>query len=151
MAVPTVKEVGYGDSVVTLENRNITNQSGAGTHRAAIQVPSRATRATFYLNLISVGGTTPTLDFALHSIDPTAFDDANIHPLGSGGDGAITQLTAAGDVAVFVGEGAAGDDTGTTYHIASPLPRFLLYTVTIDGTTGDEDYNYTLAVDFHVK
>jgi hypothetical protein len=144
-AITSIKEVGYGMGPVLLESRALTNTATV-VHSGLIQTPANAKIARFYLDVTAVGGTTPTVDFVVQEVHPVLLDDAKVQNLGSW-DG-ITQLTAAGYVTVTIGESATADDTATQYSIQAPLPRQMYYKVSLDGTTADEDYTYTLYVDF---
>jgi hypothetical protein len=121
-----------------------------------VEVPSFARHAIFYLDYTATAGTTPLMDFHLHAVDATGSSTAS--DLGQW-DG-ITQITGAQCplfATVYVGPGCTGttdDDTGTTvsatncYFINTPLPAQLGAVVTLDRTTGNETYTYTLSVDW---
>ena len=160
MAIVEFNHANKGQAVRRLESVTITNQTATTSAIAkAVQTPEWASYATFILNLpaSSMAGTTPLLDFKLEGVDPYDYDAASIYPIG-GWDG-ITQLTAATARSLHVVEigpgvtGIADDDTGSAtatdrYAINAPLPFVILYTITTDGTTDDEDYIFTLSVQF---
>lgn len=122
--------------------RNATAQADTG-QTDTIEVPTGATAAIFYLNWTATTGTTPLMDFAINELDPV--DQSTSTPL-EGWDG-ITQLSAVDLVTVRVGpHRVANDDTGVDYHIATLLPQFLDAVVTLDRTSANETYTYTLSV-----
>lgn len=154
MAAPTVsapQQTPLGKAW-TLETRDIVNQSGQLVISKAISPPAGATTAVFHLCINSMGGTTPLIDFGLKSVDVPNFATPVTFNLGDW-DG-ITQITSAASpvlVVVDVGPNIAADDTGSAtassrYGVMAVLPEYILYTITCDGTTGDEDYNFTLTV-----
>lgn len=136
-----------------LESFTITNNQIATLAIAkAVTVPPWATYATWYLNIAAMTGTSPLVDFKLEAVDPIGL--TAVAPLGSW-DG-ITQKTTNTTVCmttVDVGPGLTVDDSGSAtasdnYKVDAPLPGIILYTITLDGTTGDEDYTITLAAAF---
>jgi len=148
MAVTFATPIGGGGRVQHLENAVITNQQGALANAKAIGAPAWARFATFYLNVSAMAGTTPLLDFKLEAVDP--MDLTSVAPLGSW-DGITQKTGTAALITVDVGPGLTIDDTGSAtaacnYKVDAPLPPIILYTVTTDGTTGDEDYSFTLSV-----
>ena len=132
-----------------LENQTITNQTeNTKVHARALAVPGWAALATFYLNVTVMTGTSPLLDFKLSYVDPIDLTSTTLL-----GDWAgITQKTGtAALVVVEVGPGMLADATGSAtagcrYSVNAILPAVLLYTITTDGTTDDEDYAFTLSV-----
>lgn len=137
-----------------LEDVTLTNQSGAYSNQKYVQVPAHAREAVFLFTVTSMAGTTPLLDFIVEGVNPENIDTTETWQLGDW-DG-ITQLTSAAatvNVAVDIGPEIAADDTGSAtascrYGVNAALPPLLVYTITADGTTGDEDYAFTLGVKF---
>lgn len=108
-----------------------------------IKPPVWATAAIFYLNWTAKAGTTPLMDFTLNEVDPINLTTTT--PL-EGWDG-ITQLAAEDLVTVRVGpHRATNDDTGVDYHVATLLPPVLNAVITLDRTSANETYTYTLSV-----
>lgn len=156
MAAPTAATITKtSESLWRLETQVITNQTAnTATIVKGLGTPDWAKYATFYLQITSMGGTSPLLDFKLEALDPTNPDSAAAAPLGSW-DG-ITQKTAATAslTTIDVGPGLTIDDTGSAtasdnYKVDAPLPTMLMYTITTDGTTDDEDYTFNLSVEWH--
>ncbi len=160
MAAITLNTTSQAQRFRLLESRTLTNQVGSDVRRYAIRVPTGARSALFMLFIDAMTGSTPLLDFTLSVPDLTnenSLDDSPLANLG-GWDG-ITQKTAAASptlTTVAVGEGITGiadDDTGSAtatdhYSVNTVLPPIIAYTITVDGTTNDEDYTYRLAVYF---
>ena len=160
MAIVAFNNADAGQPVRRLENVDITDATAATVVIAkAVNVPEWAKYATWILNADAgaIGGTTPTLDFKLEGVDPWDLDEASIYPIG-GWDG-VTQITAATARSLHVidiGPGVTGiadDDTGSAtatdrYTINAPLPFVILYTITVNGADDDEDYAFTLSVQF---
>ena len=122
--------------------RNATAQATTG-QTDTLQTPTWAVAAIFYLNWTAKAGTSPLIDFALNEVDPV--DQTTSTPL-EGWDG-ITQLAAEDLITVRVGpHRTANDDTGVDYHIATLLPAFLDAVVTLDRTSANETYTYSLSV-----
>lgn len=146
-----------GSHVQALETVAITNQSGANVTRKAIKVPAFANYATIVLDNMTLGGTSPLLDFIVQAVNITANatpDSDDLIALG-GWDG-ITQKTAASatNTVIDIGPLITVDDTGSAtatdrYGVQAVLPPWLVYTYTLDGTTGDEDYAFTISVYWH--
>lgn len=132
--------------------RNATAQATTG-QTDWVSVPAWATDMVIYLNLSDVGvSTTPLMDFVLLELDPVASNDSTVANFAQW-DG-ITQLTAATFVTAYVGPGITGatdDDTAAIYKINSCLPSVLGFKITLDRTTGDEVYTYSLVADFHAR
>ena len=130
--------------------RNATGQATTG-QTDYVAVPSWAKYLYIYLNVSAVVGTTPLTDFKLSAVNPVTLDDGdNLDYLGWNG---ITQIagTTAGDIQVQVGPGITGiadDDTGPFYSLNGVLPSVLGFVVTLDRTTADETYTYSLAYKF---
>lgn len=156
MAAPTVATLNAQNvnAYTLLENQVITNQTAnSATIVKAISPPRWARYAIFYLNITSMAGTTPLLDFKIEAVDPGDFDTTAVTAIGSW-DG-ITQKTAAANTLdlIEIGPDLLDDDTGSAtasgqYSIQAVLPTWLMYTITTDGTTDDEDYTFTLGVEF---
>lgn len=123
-----------------------TAQADTGATRN-IAVPPGAVEAIFYLNWTAKAGTSPLIDLAIKEVDPVNRDTAIAI---EGWDG-ITQLAAEALVTVRIGPGYASttvDDTGINYHIGTTLPMILQTITTLDRTTGNETYTYSLSVVF---
>jgi len=138
-----------------LETVAIVNQTANSTAVSkAVVVPRWATSAVFLLSVTTMGGTSPLLDFKLSGVNWNTLDTSHAWDLG-GWDG-ITQLTGAVSpvmVAIDVGPNIAADDTGSAtascrYGVNCSLPPVIVYTYTTDGTTDDEDYDFTISVSF---
>jgi hypothetical protein len=108
----------------------VTNQSGAGGKKVVVQVPVRAHGAIIYAKLNSVGGTSPIFDIDAYRPNPTTLDDGDLGESIAAG----TQLTAAGDTHFLISSTTLGG------HLA--------IVTTLDGTTGDEDYNYDVWIEW---
>ena len=150
----------------TLETIAITNQSGALTVSRALAVPSFAKAARFVLD-ITIAGTTPLFDFAIrggstagHTRIGATFDSTTDIYDFAGAPAAITQLTTDGSspiVSIDLGPGIVLDTSGSATANCSyafpcvGLPPWLIYVYTVDGTTGDEDYNGTVSVQWFGK
>lgn len=154
MAAPTQVALNQSGHTV-LESQVITNQTAnSATIVKAFNPPRWAQAMTMYLNITSMDGTSPLLDFKLEQVDPSDFDTSAVTPLGDW-DG-ITQVTAATNslITIEVGPGVTADDTGSAtascrYGVRANIPTWVMYTITTDGTTDDEDYTFTLSVEFH--
>lgn len=156
MAAPTIADgASYRGQVVTLEQWEETNYDGDGAFATkAVPVPYWATTAMFYLSNVLVAGTTGTVDFTLKTLDPILFDSTTgVAPLGDW-DG-ITQVTNTTNqlITIEIGPEITADDTGSAtascrYGVRAVLPRWILYTLTFDSGTEDEDYTGHLAVEF---
>jgi hypothetical protein len=120
-----------------------------------LSTPSWAKSMTVYLNYTATAGTTPLLDFKLLEADPVARDDAAANSVNLADWDGITQIAGASAPllsVVQVGPGITGiadDDTGPYYKVNTALPPLLGFKVTLDRTTGNETYTYTLAVAWH--
>ena len=130
--------------------RNASAQATTG-QTDYVAVPAWAKYLYIYLNVSAVAGTTPLTDFKLSAVNPVTLDDGdNLDYLGWNG---ITQIagTTAGDIQVQIGPGITGiadDDTGPFYSLNGVLPGILGFVVTLDRTTADETYTYSLAYKF---
>lgn len=142
------------DAYALLEDQTITNAAATASIQKAIRVPQWAHYAQFLFVVSSMGGNTPLLDFIVQGVNPYNLDTTHLFNLGDW-DG-ITQLTSAAAVVVValdIGPTYTADDTGSAtascrYAVQSMLPPVLVYKVTYDGTTTDEDYTFTLSVSF---
>lgn len=129
--------------VVTI--RTGTTQATTG-QTDAVSVPGWAKNATVYLDVTATAGNTPLADMKFQYVGPalgTALDFQ--------WDG-ITQIagTPAGPIIVHIGlpNIDTADDTTPVYFIRDPLPwRFNIVT-TLDRTTGNETYTYTIQVEY---
>ena len=147
-----------GGSAQLLETIDITNQAtNTVAVSKAVEVPTWANFATFVINGLTMGGTSPLFDFIVQGVDVTlnATPDSDDLILLGGWDG-ITQKTAAAatNTTIDIGPTIALDDTGSAtasdrYGVAAVLPPWLVYTYTTDGTTDDEDYAATISVYWH--
>ena len=134
--------------------RNASAQATTG-QTDWVTVPTQATYLDVYLNWTAKAGLTPLMDFVLLAADPVAFDDSYALNL-AGWDG-ITQLSAEATSVIHVGPGITGiadDDTGaatgdSVYKVNTPLVPLLGFKVTLDRTSANETYTYTLAYHFH--
>lgn len=142
------------DAHVLLESQALENVAATASIQKAIAVPQRATTAQFLFVVTNMAGTSPLLDFIVQGVDPYNVDDGYLYNLGDW-DG-ITQLTSAAAtvvVAVDIGPNYTADDTGSAtascrYAVQAALPPVLVYKITYDGTTTDEDYTFTLSRHF---
>lgn len=142
MAAITFFDASKMGSLVILQNAAAQANTGQTQWLA---VPPFANAAIIYLNWTAKAGNTPLMDFKLLEADPIAKNDTYITDL-EGWDG-ITQLAAEDLITVRVGpHRATVDDTGVDYHIPTILPAILGLRTTLDRTTGDETYTYTLSV-----
>lgn len=122
--------------------RNAAAQANTG-QTDTVTVPGFARRATAYINLTAVAGTTPLFDCKFQYRDPVAGTAVDFQWNG------ITQATAAGLSVVHIGGYDTEDDTGPVYFLKDSLPAHQFDIVTtLDRTTADETYTYTLAVEF---
>jgi hypothetical protein len=140
-----------------LETVAISNAAATATVSKAFQVPQWARYAIIVVD-ITITGTTPLFDFVVKQADVAALgyaDSAHVASLGAAWDG-ITQKTTDGTHSIstiVIGPDIATDDTGSAtandnYGVLTPLPSWLMYSYTYDGTTHDEDYNGTITVYF---
>ena len=119
-----------------------------------IYVPRAARYCKVHLNLTASAGNTPQLDLTLFEVDPISVDDTyNMH---LGGITLVDQNATAARYVIDIGPGVTGiaDDvtlaaTGNVRAaINTILPTIMGLTVTLDRTSADETYTYTLAVQF---
>lgn len=151
-------QIGWnGASAQQLEVIAITNQTANSTAvTKAIRVPVWANYATFVIDNLTMGGTSPLFDFVIGAVNITASStgtpDSDDQVQLGGWDG-ITQKTAASatNTTIDIGPLITVDDTGSAtasdrYGVQAVLPEWLFYTYTTDGTTDDEDYSGTISV-----
>lgn len=117
----------------------------------AVPVPDWAETAQFCLNITTLTGTSPLVDFTLSG---TYNLDTTFSWLLGDWDG-ITQLTGTGPYVVLIdiGPSVLADDTGSAtansrYGVASTLPPWIVYKYTLDATTNDEDYAFDIRCKF---
>lgn len=133
--------------------RNATAQANTGQTDWILR-PEWAKYLIVYLNVTATAGTTPLIDFSLLTVDPVSRDDSHVIKIGEHGD--LTDITGVAQVVMQVGPGVTGiaDDatiaaTGDSYaSINAVLPAYIGFKTTLDRTTGDETYTYTLAYEF---
>ena len=140
-----------GGPFVILRNASAQATTGQTDY---VAVPSWARYCYIWLNVSAVAGTTPLTDFKLSSVNPVTMDDGD--NLDYAGWNGITQIagTTAADIQVQVGPGITGiadDDTGPFYSVNGVLPPILGFVITLDRTTADETYTYSLAYKFTGK
>ena len=144
MAAITLVQTSNPDYAVL---RNASAQATTG-QTDYVAMPKWAKYMNIWLNVSAVAGTTPLTDLKLVSSNPVTMDDGDdLDYLGWNG---ITQIagTTAGDIQVQIGPGITGiadDDTGPWYSLNGALPSVIGFVVTLDRTTGDETYTYSLA------
>jgi hypothetical protein len=127
--------------------RQGTAQANTG-QTDVVTVPAWATNMLVFLNVSAAAGTTPLTDFKMQYRDPTT----NAAVLDFPGAG-ITQIagTTTANVVIQVGPGITGiadDDTTQVYSINMALPSEILFITTLDRTTGDETYTYSINAQF---
>lgn len=138
-----------------LETIAITNQTAASTTvRKAVAVPPWARYATFVIDNLTLGGTSPTFDFILKGVNITANavpDDGDLITFG-GWDG-ITQKTAASatNTVIDVGPTITVDDSGSAtasdrYGVQAFLLPWIVYEYTTTDSADDADYSGTISV-----
>lgn len=144
-----------------LETIAQTNLAAVTTINRALAVPTWAEAALFVVD-ITITGTTPLFDFAIAGgqtaggrYGATLDSTTDKFEFTAGGPVTITQLTTDTStpiVTVSIGPGVQTDTTGSAtansaYAFScAVLPRWLIYTYVMDGTTMDEDYNGTISV-----
>lgn len=124
--------------------RNATAQADTG-QTDTVQPPPWAKYVTIYVDLSAVAGTTPLFDFDIDVPQPSPGSTAGDEEL------TTTQLSAADLYTVHIGPGITGiaDDTTAPIHkINMPLPWALNLVVTLDRTTGNETYTYSIICDW---
>jgi len=128
--------------------RNATAQANTG-QTDWVAVPQWAKYMKVYLNWTAKAGTTPLMDFKIHDADPFVKDDS--YKTNAWQWDGITQLTTENLVVLQAGPGITGiadDDVYPFYSLNGPLSPLLGFQVTLDRTSGDETYTYTLSVIF---
>jgi hypothetical protein len=111
-----------------------------------VNVPGFANNMIVYVDLSASAGTTPLLDFKMQYVNPVRNAAVEDFP-GAG----ITQIADTGDVVMQVGPGVTGiadDDTGAVYSINMLLPPLINFVTTLDRTTANETYTYSISVAF---
>ena len=110
-----------------------------------IQTPAWAKYAIVYLNVTAATGTTPLTDMKFQYVHP-----GTTNALDMQWDG-ITQIegTTTGHVVVVIGAHYdTADDTTPVYFIKDPLPFNWNIVLTLDRTSSNEEYTYSLACEF---
>lgn len=102
--------------------------------------PSGAKGAIFYVDVTAASGTLPTIDCKLQYKDQTGADFVDID------SATFTQLTAAGQVSLYVYPGLTADATGNQRRINDVAPSAGRVVATIGGTT--PSFTYTIGVDW---
>jgi hypothetical protein len=123
--------------------RTGTAQANTG-QTDTVTTPGFAVMAIVYLNVTAVAGTTPLTDMKFQYTHPVSGNAVDFQWNG------ITQIagTTASNVVVVIGAAGTEDDTGPVYHIVDPLPAKWNIVTTLDRTTGDESYTYSIVVEF---
>lgn len=124
--------------------RSATAQADTG-QTDTVTTPGFAKTAIVYLNVTAVAGTSPLTDMKFQYVNPSTGNAVDMQWNG------ITQIagTTAGNVVVVLGaDYDTEDDTGPIYFLKDPLPQEWNIVITLDRTTGDETYSYTLSAEF---
>lgn len=125
--------------------RSATAQADTG-QTDTVTTPGFARTAIVYLNVTAVDGTTPLTDMKFQYVNPSTGNAVDMQWNG------ITQIagTTAGNVVVVLGAHNVDteDDTGPIYFVKDALPQEWNIVITLDRTTGDETYSYTLSTEF---
>lgn len=125
--------------------RTGTAQANAG-QTDTITTPGFAKTAIVYLNVTATTGTTPLTDMKFQYVHPSTGNAVDMQWNG------ITQIagTTSGNVVAIIGAGNVDteDDTGPIYFLKDALPQEWNIVLTLDRTTADETYTYTLGVEF---
>lgn len=129
----TVKSVSADLSAVPATVTLDSATANAFTYTGVLNVPAWARYADFYLNVLTITGTTKTVDLAFSYVDPLDKTTTVAYP-GSG----ITQVTASGLVIVAFDPIASDDDTGPIYTLHGPLPPQLYYSLAF-GTKSENE------------
>lgn len=127
-----------------LQHEKLTDQSAYAQASLSVDfnVPIDAEAAIFYWRISVVAGTTPIADCKLQMQDPTSGEFLDI-------DGAaFGQKLAAAIQSLTVGPDVPADATGDVRAAQAHLPAKLRAVFTLDRTTGNETYTFTLAVDW---
>ena len=105
-------------------------------------VPDWAKAGIFHWRISAVAGTTPIADCKLQAKDEVGGQLIDI-------DGAaFAQKTAASYQKLELGQGVIADTTGDARAAIALLPGLMRAVFTLDRTTGDETYTFTLSVDW---
>ena len=126
------------------EIRTGTAQATTG-QTDTVTTPGFAVAAIVYLNVTAVAGNTPLTDMKFQYIHPVSGNAVDMQWNG------ITQIagTTAGNVVAVIGAGAdTEDDTGPVYTLKDPLPQKWNIVLTLDRTSADETYTYSIVVEF---
>jgi hypothetical protein len=125
--------------------REATAQADAG-QTDTVTTPGFARTAIVYLNVTDAAGTTPLTDMKFQYRNPVSGNAVDMQWNG------ITQIagTTAGNVVVVIGGSNVDteDDTGPIYFVKDPLPMEWNIVLTLDRTSGNEQYTYSLSVEF---
>lgn len=125
--------------------RTGTAQANTGQTDTVV-TPGFANTAIVYLNVTAAAGNTPLTDMKFQYVHPVSGNAVDMQWNG------ITQIagTTSGNVVVVMGGGNVDteDDTTPVYFIKDPLPSKWNIVLTLDRTSGDETYTYSLVVEF---
>ncbi len=123
--------------------RSATSQADTG-QTDTVRPPGWADEATIYLNWTAKAGTTPLMDFKLQNVDPVAGTALDFQWNG------ITQLSSEALVVIHVGlpNVDTEDDTGVVYFLKDDLPGEMNLVTTLDRTSSNEVYTYTIAIEY---
>ncbi len=106
--------------------------------------PPGATGGVFMLRISAVAGTTPILDCKLQLAHPGSGQAIDVD------NGAFAQQTAASFQAMFFYPTVGTADTTGNYRSCQGMVASKMFAAwTLDRTTGDETYTFTLEVDWH--
>jgi hypothetical protein len=111
-----------------------------------VQVPGFAKFMLVFIDVSATAGTTPLFDFKMQYVDPVRNAAVEDFP-GTG----ITQIAGNDNVVIQVGPGITGiadDDTGPVYSINMVLPPLINFVTTLDRTSSNETYTYSIAAAF---
>lgn len=125
--------------------RTATAQADTG-QTDVVEIPGFARHMIVYIDVSATAGTSPLFDFKMQYIDPVRNAAVEDFP-GAG----VTQIAGNDNVIIQVGPGVTGiadDDTGAVYSINMVLPSQMNFVTTLDRTTGNETYTYTIAAEF---
>lgn len=112
-----------------------------------VKVPGFADFMLVYVDVSATAGTTPLFDFKMQYVDPVRNAAVEDFP-GAG----ITQIAGNDNVVIQVGPGVTGiadDDTTAVYSINMMLPTLINFVTTLDRTSLDETYTYSIAAEFY--
>lgn len=159
MALITMNTTDEGKALRQLEVQAITNQASTATTRKGVSVPLWASSCSFYITLNSMGGSSPLFDFEIDYANYATSPPSTLttYPKVGNAGLSITQVTAAAAggtvITIDLGPAMALDTTGSAtascyYSVPLYLPPVLVYAFTLDGTTADEDYDFTISALF---